>query len=68
MRSVFYVVKANDRWKIEGGSVNLEPCSTRSEAIQAAVAAAAVANPQPAYDAGAGADRKSIHLGNDTPG
>ena len=43
MRHVIYVVRDNDRWKVEAGTQNLGPYSTRTEAIQAAAAAASAA-------------------------
>lgn len=40
MRAVYYVVRANGHWKIEAGSMNLGPYSTRAEAVRTAIDAA----------------------------
>lgn len=40
MRTVFYVVRDSDRWKVEAGASDIGPFATRADAIQAAVAAA----------------------------
>lgn len=49
-RAVYYVVRAKGHWKIEAGSMNLGPYSTRSEAVHTAIEAATGAsqNGQPA--------------------
>lgn len=40
MRAIYYVVRANGRWKIEAGSMNIGPYSTRAEAVRTAIDAA----------------------------